>query len=46
LVFPRKPEAATAGRDKVRHEEADKVISAIAKTVAELTSQQDAATIE
>ena len=40
-AFPRKPEAATAGRDKIDNEEADEVIDAIAKTVAELTSQQD-----
>ena len=32
---------ATAGSDKVDTDEADKVIDAIAKTVAELTSQQD-----
>ena len=29
-VFPRKPEAATAGRDKIDNEEADEVIDAIA----------------
>jgi hypothetical protein len=33
---------ATAGSDKVDTAEADEVIDAIAKTVAELTSQQDA----
>jgi len=33
--------AATAGSDKVDTAEADEVIDAIAKTVAELTSQQD-----
>jgi len=33
---------ATAGSDKVNTDEADEVIDAIAKTVAELTSQQDA----
>ena len=33
--------SATAGSDKVDTGEADKVIDAIAKTVAELTSQQD-----
>jgi hypothetical protein len=32
---------ATAGSDKVDTGEADEVIEAIAKTVAELTSQQD-----
>ena len=32
---------ATAGSDKVDTEEADEVIDAIAKTIAELTSQQD-----
>ena len=32
---------ATAGSDKVDTDEADEVIDAIAKTVAELTSQQD-----
>jgi hypothetical protein len=32
---------ATAGSDKVDTTEADEVINAIAKTVAELTSQQD-----
>jgi hypothetical protein len=32
---------ATAGSDKVDTEEADEVIDAIAKTTAELTSQQD-----
>ena len=32
---------ATAGSDKVDTHEADEVIDAIAKTVAELTSQQD-----
>jgi hypothetical protein len=32
---------ASAGSDKVDTEEADEVIEAIAKTVAELTSQQD-----
>ena len=32
---------ATAGSDKVDTGEADEVIGAIAKTVAELTSQQD-----
>ena len=32
---------ATAGSDKVDTREADEVIDAIAKTVAELTSQQD-----
>ena len=32
---------ATAGSDKVDSGEADEVIDAIAKTVAELTSQQD-----
>jgi hypothetical protein len=32
---------ATAGSDKVNTAEADEVIDAIAKTVAELTSQQD-----
>ena len=32
---------ATAGSDKVDTDEADEVIAAIAKTVAELTSQQD-----
>jgi hypothetical protein len=32
---------ATAGSDKVDTGEADEVIDAIAKTVAELTSQQD-----
>jgi hypothetical protein len=32
---------ATAGSDKVDTNEADEVIDAIAKTVAELTSQQD-----
>jgi hypothetical protein len=32
---------ATAGSDKVDTVEADEVIDAIAKTVAELTSQQD-----
>jgi hypothetical protein len=32
---------ATAGSDKVDAAEADEVIDAIAKTVAELTSQQD-----
>ena len=32
---------ATAGADKVDTGEADEVIDAIAKTVAELTSQQD-----
>ena len=40
-AFPCEPEAATAGRDKIDNEEADEVIDAIAKTVAELTSQQD-----
>jgi hypothetical protein len=34
---------ATAGSDKVDTSEADEVIDAIAKTVAELTSQQDGA---
>jgi hypothetical protein len=34
---------ATAGSDKVDTFEADEVIDAIAKTVAELTSQQDGA---
>ncbi len=34
---------ATAGSDKVDTTEADEVIDAIAKTVAELTSQQDGA---
>jgi hypothetical protein len=33
---------ATAGSDKVDTDEADEVIDATAKTVAELTSQQDA----
>jgi hypothetical protein len=33
----------TAGSDKVDTEEADEVIDAITKTVAELTSQQDGA---
>jgi hypothetical protein len=32
---------ATAGSDKVDTEEADEVIDAIAKAIAELTSQQD-----
>ena len=32
---------ATAGSDEVDTDEADEVIDAIAKTVAELTSQQD-----
>jgi hypothetical protein len=32
---------ATAGSDKVDTDEADEVIDAIAKTVAEMTSQQD-----
>ena len=32
---------ATAGSDKVDTDEADVVIDAVAKTVAELTSQQD-----
>jgi hypothetical protein len=32
---------ATAGSDKVDTSEADEVIEAIAKTIAELTSQQD-----
>ena len=32
---------ATAGSDKVDTDEADEVIDAIAKTVADLTSQQD-----
>ena len=32
---------ATAGSDKVDTDEADEVIDAIAKTVAELTSQQE-----
>ena len=32
---------ATASSDKVDSDEADEVIDAIAKTVAELTSQQD-----
>jgi hypothetical protein len=32
---------ATAGSDKVDTHEADEVIDAVAKTVAELTSQQD-----
>jgi hypothetical protein len=32
---------ATAGSDKVDTDEADEVTDAIAKTVAELTSQQD-----
>ncbi len=32
---------ATAGSDKVDTNEADEVIDAVAKTVAELTSQQD-----
>jgi hypothetical protein len=32
---------ATAGSDKVDTDEADEVIDAVAKTVAELTSQQD-----
>jgi hypothetical protein len=32
---------ATAGSDRVNTAEADEVIDAIAKTVAELTSQQD-----
>jgi len=32
---------ATAGSDKVDTSEADEVIDAVAKTVAELTSQQD-----
>ena len=32
---------ATAGSDKVDTGEADEVIEAIAKTIAELTSQQD-----
>jgi hypothetical protein len=32
---------ATAGSDKLDTDEADEVIDAIAKTVAELTSQQD-----
>ena len=32
---------ATAGSDKVDSGEADEVIDAIAKTIAELTSQQD-----
>ena len=32
---------ATAGSDKVDTEDADEVIDAIAKTIAELTSQQD-----
>jgi hypothetical protein len=32
---------ATTGSDKVDTDEADEVIDAIAKTVAELTSQQD-----
>ena len=32
---------STAGSDKVDTEEADEVIDAIAKTIAELTSQQD-----
>ena len=40
-AFPRKPEAGTAGGDKIDNEEADEVIDAIAKTVAELTSQQN-----
>ena len=34
---------ATAGSDRVDTDEADDVIDAIAKTVAELTSQQDGA---
>jgi hypothetical protein len=34
---------ATSGSDKVDTAEADEVIDAIAKTVAELTSQQDGA---
>jgi hypothetical protein len=34
---------ATAGSDKVDTSEADEVIDAIAKTVGELTSQQDGA---
>jgi hypothetical protein len=33
--------SATAGSDKVDTGEADEVVDAIAKTVAELTSQQD-----
>jgi hypothetical protein len=37
--FVEKP--ATSGSDKVDTSEADEVIDAIAKTVAELTSQQD-----
>jgi CHASE3 domain sensor protein len=32
---------ATAGSDKVDTDQADEVIDAIAKTIAELTSQQD-----
>jgi hypothetical protein len=32
---------ATAGSDKVDTDEADEVIDAVAKTIAELTSQQD-----
>ena len=32
---------ATAGSDKVDTDEADEVIDAVAKTVAEMTSQQD-----
>jgi hypothetical protein len=32
---------ATAGSDKVDTDEADEVIDSIAKTIAELTSQQD-----
>ena len=35
---------ATAGSDKVDTDEADEVIDAVAKTVAELTSQQDGVT--
>ena len=35
------PIAATAASDKVDTDEADEVIDAVAKTVAELTSQQD-----
>jgi hypothetical protein len=40
MIATMREHAATAGSDKVDTGEADEVIDAIAKTVAELTSQQ------
>jgi len=41
MIAPKRRLSATAGSHRVDTDEADEVIDAIAKTVAELTSQQD-----